>query len=263
MLDDLIRCVAQHPCTAVFNTSSSSSSFAPDKIVVVSNFTSALDQVVALGKLRRWRYLRIDGKVVAERRMTMIRHFNSAASGFDLMLLSAKAGGVGINLVGGNRLVMLDPDWNPATDQQAMGRVWREGQTKPVFIYRFVSTGTVEETILSRQCSKVSHLLFMQFYHMRVCVDVLDSFFFIQSSLSAVIREDGQDVDEAACANEEDDEQSNSKLFNGLTVAGLQSLVLPVAATNTCQLRNSEHLESDRALSICYNNCKDKIDCIV
>ena len=44
-----------------------------------------------------------------------------------------------------NRLVMFDPDWNPATDLQAMARVYREGQTKPCFIYRLFTSGTVEE----------------------------------------------------------------------------------------------------------------------
>jgi DNA repair and recombination RAD54-like protein len=51
-------------------------------------------------------------------------------------LLSSKAGGCGLNLIGANRLVMFDPDWNPATDDQAMARVWRDGQKKNCFIYR-------------------------------------------------------------------------------------------------------------------------------
>ena len=62
----------------------------------------------------------------------------------NLFLLSSKAGGCGINLIGANRLVLMDPDWNPALDQQALARVWRDGQ-KDCFIYRFISTGTIEE----------------------------------------------------------------------------------------------------------------------
>lgn len=54
-------------------------------------------------------------------------------------MLSSKAGGCGLNLIGANRLVMFDPDWNPANDDQAMARVWRDGQRKPVFIYRLFS----------------------------------------------------------------------------------------------------------------------------
>ncbi len=47
-------------------------------------------------------------------------------------MLSSKAGGCGLNLIGANRLIMFDPDWNPANDDQAMARVWRDGQKKPV-----------------------------------------------------------------------------------------------------------------------------------
>ena len=47
-------------------------------------------------------------------------------------MLSSKAGGCGLNLIGANRLVMFDPDWNPASDDQAMARVWRDGQRKQV-----------------------------------------------------------------------------------------------------------------------------------
>lgn len=69
-------------------------------------------------------------------------------------LLSSKAGGCGINLIGGNRLVLFDPDWNPAVDKQAAARCWREGQKKRCFTYRFLAAGTVEEKIFQRQLSK-------------------------------------------------------------------------------------------------------------
>lgn len=48
----------------------------------------------------------------------------------------SKAGGCGLNLIGGNRLVLFDPDWNPAVDKQAAARVWRDGQKKRCFVYR-------------------------------------------------------------------------------------------------------------------------------
>jgi len=71
-------------------------------------------------------------------------------------LLSSKAGGCGLNLVGANHLVLFDPDWNPANDAQAMARVWRPGQPKPVFLYRTLSTGTIEEKVFQRQVAKLS-----------------------------------------------------------------------------------------------------------
>ena len=68
-----------------------------------------------------------------------------------VFLLSSKAGGVGLNLIGGNVVILYDIDWNPANDQQAMARVWRDGQRKNVTIYRLLTTGTIEEKIFQRQ----------------------------------------------------------------------------------------------------------------
>lgn len=80
--------------------------------------------------------------------------FNDPTSSLIAFLLSSKAGGCGLNLIGGNRLVLFDPDWNPAVDKQAAARCWRDGQKKRCFTYRFLATGTVEEKIFQRQLSK-------------------------------------------------------------------------------------------------------------
>ena len=78
--------------------------------------------------------------------------FNRAlASSCFAFLLSSKAGGAGFNLVGGNRLIMFDGDWNPASDNQAMARTHRKGQKKTCFVYRMFTAGTVEEVIYQRQ----------------------------------------------------------------------------------------------------------------
>lgn len=61
-----------------------------------------------------------------------------------IFMLSSKAGGCGLNLIGANRLVMFDPDWNPANDEQAMARVWRDGQKKTCYIYRLLSVSRTE-----------------------------------------------------------------------------------------------------------------------
>jgi len=58
-------------------------------------------------------------------------------------MLSSKAGGCGLNLIGASRLVMFDPDWNPANDDQAMARVWRDGQKKQCYIYRLIAVSPV------------------------------------------------------------------------------------------------------------------------
>lgn len=58
-----------------------------------------------------------------------------------ICLLSTRAGGAGLNLVGANRLVLFDSDWNPAVDLQAMARVWRDGQRKGCLVYCLLTTG--------------------------------------------------------------------------------------------------------------------------
>ena len=124
-----------------------------DKVVIVSNSTQTLDLVQALLQ-DRYPLLRLDGATLGRRRMDVVDRFNDPRGNVFALLLSSKAGGVGLNLVGANRLVLLDPDWNPSNDLQAMARVWREGQSRPVFIYRLFTTGTIEEKILQRQYTK-------------------------------------------------------------------------------------------------------------
>ena len=62
-------------------------------------------------------------------------------------MLTTRVGGLGINLIGANRVVIYDPDWNPATDAQARERAWRIGQNKQVTVYRLITAGTIEEKV--------------------------------------------------------------------------------------------------------------------
>jgi DNA repair and recombination protein RAD54B len=126
-----------------------------DRVVLVSTSTRALDLVGTLLDGLGLTHVRLDGSTPADKRMALVDAFNRRGSPTFAFLLSAKAGGVGLNLVGANRLVLLDPDWNPSTDLQAMARVHRDGQTKPVVIYRLLTTGTIEEKIFQRQIKKV------------------------------------------------------------------------------------------------------------
>lgn len=105
-------------------------------------------------KDNNWPWLRLDGTTSATKRTKLVAEFNDLKNNSFAFLLSSKAGGCGINLIGGNRLVLFDPDWNPASDKQAAGRIWREGQQKRCFIYRFMGTCTIEEKIIQRQLSK-------------------------------------------------------------------------------------------------------------
>lgn len=72
------------------------------------------------------------------------------------MLLSAKAAAIGINLTSANRVVLVDQDWNPLYDEQSIGRVFRYGQKKPVFVYRLITASTIEERIFSQSIHKRS-----------------------------------------------------------------------------------------------------------
>lgn len=125
-----------------------------DKIVLISNATQTLDLMEKLCRGKRYGYLRLDGSMSVPKRSKIVAQFNQPESKEFVFLLSSKAGGCGINLIGANRLVLFDPDWNPASDQQALARVWRDGQKKECFVYRFQTTGTIEEKIFQRQCQK-------------------------------------------------------------------------------------------------------------
>ncbi|XP_018324804.1 DNA repair and recombination protein RAD54-like [Agrilus planipennis] len=125
-----------------------------DKIVLVSNYTQTLDLFERLCKKRGYLYVRLDGTMTIKKRAKVVENFNNPESKEFIFMLSSKAGGCGLNLIGANRLVMFDPDWNPANDDQAMARVWRDGQKKPCYIYRLLATGTIEEKIFQRQAHK-------------------------------------------------------------------------------------------------------------
>ncbi|KAJ2875048.1 DNA-dependent ATPase protein rad54 [Coemansia asiatica] len=127
-----------------------------DKIVLISNYTQTLDLFEALCRGRSFGYYRLDGSMTISKRQHIVDRFNDPRDSAFVFLLSSKAGGCGINLVGANRLVLFDSSFNPADNLQACGRIWRDGQRKTCFIYTFVTTGTVEEKIFQRQAYKTS-----------------------------------------------------------------------------------------------------------
>jgi len=125
-----------------------------DKVVLVSNYTQTLDLFEKLCRLRGYLSVRLDGSMSIKKRSKVVDEFNDPSNPQFIFMLSSKAGGCGLNLIGANRLVMFDPDWNPANDEQAMARVWRDGQKKQCYIYRLLAVGTIEEKIFQRQAHK-------------------------------------------------------------------------------------------------------------
>lgn len=127
-----------------------------EKIVIVSNYTTTLDMIERLLVSLSYTFLRLDGSTPSSKRQGLVEKFNktSKAASF-AFLLSAKSGGVGLNLIGASRIVLFDIDWNPATDLQAMARIHRDGQKLPVKIYRFLVKGGIDEKIYQRQVMKM------------------------------------------------------------------------------------------------------------
>uniref|UniRef100_A0A6J0T128 Transcription termination factor 2 isoform X1 n=1 Tax=Pogona vitticeps TaxID=103695 RepID=A0A6J0T128_9SAUR len=124
------------------------------KSVVVSQWTSMLKVVAAHLEKLGLRYATVDGSVNPKQRMDAVEEFNNNSKGPKVMLISLLAGGVGLNLIGGNHLFLLDMHWNPALEDQACDRIYRVGQRNDVTIHRFVCEGTVEEKISELQAKK-------------------------------------------------------------------------------------------------------------
>ncbi|KAL5018290.1 hypothetical protein ScPMuIL_004012 [Solemya velum] len=127
-----------------------------EKIVLVSNHTKTLDLLQTFCDSAGYKYLRLDGQTATNKRQEIVRHFNDKYCQEFVFLLSSKAGGVGLNLIGASRLVLYDIDWNPANDLQAMARIWRDGQKRTVYIYRLLTMGTLEEKVYQRQIIQFS-----------------------------------------------------------------------------------------------------------
>ena len=122
------------------------------RIILFSQFTSMLDLIKPELDRRQHEWAELTGKT-KDRKTPVVRF---QAGDVPLILVSLKAGGTGLNLTAADTVILYDPWWNPAVEAQAIDRAHRIGQRKPVFVYRMIATGTIEEKILALQQRKAS-----------------------------------------------------------------------------------------------------------
>ncbi|KAJ7590813.1 P-loop containing nucleoside triphosphate hydrolase protein [Mycena floridula] len=125
------------------------------RVLIFSQMSRVLDILEDYCLFREYKYCRIDGSTAHEDRITAIDDYNKPGSEKFVFLLTTRAGGLGINLTTADIVVLYDSDWNPQADLQAMDRAHRIGQTKQVYVFRFITEGSVEERMLERAAQKL------------------------------------------------------------------------------------------------------------
>ncbi|KAF3003116.1 hypothetical protein E8E13_008306 [Curvularia kusanoi] len=126
-----------------------------DKVLIFSHSVRLLRLLRGLFDIdgTKYNFSYLDGSMKYEDRAQVVADFNADPEQF-VFLISTKAGGVGLNITSANKVVVVDPNWNPAYDLQAQDRAYRIGQTRDVEVFRLVSSGTIEEIVYARQIYK-------------------------------------------------------------------------------------------------------------
>ncbi|KAK9478913.1 P-loop containing nucleoside triphosphate hydrolase protein [Lipomyces japonicus] len=124
-----------------------------DKVLIFSYSTRLLRMLDSLLTNHGYSFCYLDGSMSYRLRQEEVDKFNNDPNQF-IFLLSTRAGGLGLNIVSANRVVIWDPNWNPTHDLQAQDRAFRLGQQRDVNVYRLISAGTIEEIVYARQIYK-------------------------------------------------------------------------------------------------------------
>ncbi|KXJ94784.1 P-loop containing nucleoside triphosphate hydrolase protein, partial [Microdochium bolleyi] len=124
-----------------------------DSVLVFSQSIPTLDYLEKTLRQARIETVRLDGNTKMAIRQDMVKDFNKGAR--KVFMISTTAGGLGLNITGANRVIIFDFKFNPQHEQQAIGRAYRIGQTKEVFVYRLICGGTFEEKMLDRVVFKM------------------------------------------------------------------------------------------------------------
>ena len=125
-----------------------------DRMLIFSQFTSVLDILCVCLELMEVPYVGFTGQTNVGDRQVLVDQF-SADPNIPVFLLSTRAGGLGINLVAANWVVLFDQDFNPQNDKQATDRCYRIGQTKPVTVVKLVTRNSIDEDILALASHKL------------------------------------------------------------------------------------------------------------
>ncbi len=124
-----------------------------DKVLVFSHSVRLLKMLQVLFNHTSYNVSFLDGSMSYEDRAKTVDDFNSDPGQF-VFLISTRSGGVGLNITSANKVVIVDPNWNPSYDLQAQDRAYRIGQVRDVEVFRLVSAGTIEEIVYARQIYK-------------------------------------------------------------------------------------------------------------
>jgi SNF2 family DNA or RNA helicase len=125
-----------------------------DKVLVFSQHIATLDFLEEMFRREKRNWYRLDGSTHSTERQAAVKRFNDDGKA-EVYLISTKAGGEGLNIHGANRVVIFDFKYVPMEEQQAVGRAYRIGQTKPVFVYWLIVAETFEESVQNRSVFKL------------------------------------------------------------------------------------------------------------
>lgn len=127
------------------------------RVLVFSQFTEMLGLAAELLDTLALPYLTLTGQTPPRQRGAVVRQFQAQDdTSAPILLVSLKAGGLGLNLTAADTVIHLDPWWNPAVEEQATARAHRIGQGQPVFVYKLVVEGSIEERMLELQARKAA-----------------------------------------------------------------------------------------------------------
>merc|ERR1719487_115465 len=126
------------------------------RILVFAHSVKMLDLVqICCLKPANIKCLRIDGQTMPAARAEKVRKFQEERDRFQCLLLTTNVGGVGLNLTSADRVILVDPAWNPSIDAQAVDRAFRIGQEKEVRVYRLIMSGLIEDKMFRLQVFKM------------------------------------------------------------------------------------------------------------